>query len=144
MVVFSSLLGCTVCKHCLKGGFTVRESTKLRLATKLKVVCPSCGTIKSSWTSLCKKDSQAFEVNVHAIMAMKQIGKGQTALNNFWAAINVSYRGLILDAIVLSNHCLGCQTGPKPGDAAYDSWHQHHICQKNTDAKSQRMEVKAA
>lgn len=50
---------------------------------------------------------------------------------------------LILDAIVLSNHCLGCQTGPKPGDAAYDSWLQHPICQKNTDAKSGSMEVEA-
>lgn len=152
-------------------------------------------------------------------MAIKQIGKGQTALNDFWAAMNVSYRGLhhktfqkhlketfrkpeatalekfdadsataviktykemdpsfckditvmydgtwhkrghtshigvgsvidfftglILDAVVLSNHCLGCQTGPKPGDAAYESWQKHHICQKNTDAKSGSMEVEA-
>lgn len=46
--VFSSLLGCTVCKHCLKGGLTVRESTKLGLATKPEVLCPSCDIIESS------------------------------------------------------------------------------------------------
>ncbi|KAM7298916.1 uncharacterized protein ISCGN_019483 [Ixodes scapularis] len=34
--------------------------------------------------------------------------------------------------------------GPKPGDQGYDSWHMHHVCQKNTDAKSGRMEVEAA
>ncbi|XP_070391601.1 uncharacterized protein [Dermacentor albipictus] len=219
MDVFSSLLRCTVCRYCLEGGLTVRESTKLGLATKLEVVCPSCGTIESLWSSPRKKDTQAFEVNVRAMMAMKQIGKGQMALNDFWAAMNVSYRGLhhktfqkhlketfrepeahaldtfyansaaavisaykemdpsfckditvvydgtwhkrghtshigvgsvidfhtglILDAVVLSNHCLGCQTGPKPGDVAYDKWHQYHICQKNTDAKSGSMEVEA-
>ncbi|KAH7947439.1 hypothetical protein HPB52_011965 [Rhipicephalus sanguineus] len=220
MNIFSIVLNFTVCKQCLKGGMTVQESTKLGLATKLEVVCSSCGTIDKLWTSPRKQDSQAFDVNVRAIAAMKQIGKGQTALNDFWAAMNVSYRGLhhktfqkrlketfrkpeataldkfyaesatavittykkmdptfskdvtvvydgtwhkcghtshigvgavidfytglILDAVVLSNHCLGCQTGPKPGDAAYESWQEHHVCQKNTDAKSGGMEVEAA
>ncbi|KAM7293101.1 uncharacterized protein ISCGN_026231 [Ixodes scapularis] len=54
------------------------------------------------------------------------------------------HTGLILDAVVLSNLCLGCQIGPKPGDQNYHTWHQHHICQKNTDAKSGQMEVEAA
>ncbi|KAH7981702.1 hypothetical protein HPB52_000727 [Rhipicephalus sanguineus] len=219
MNIFNIVLNFTVCKQCLKGGVTVRESTKLGLATRLEVVCSSCGTIDKLWTSPRKQDSQAFDINVRAIAAMKQIGKGQTALNDFWAAMNVSYRGLhhktfqkhlketfrkpeataldkfyaesatvvittykkmdptfskdvtvvydctwhkrghtshigvgavifytglILDAVVLSNHCLGCQTGPKPGDAAYESWHEHHVCQKNTDAKSGGMEVEAA
>lgn len=219
MNIFNVVLSRTVCKECLKGAMTVRESTKLGLATKLEVVCASCGTVDKLWTSPRKKDTQAFDVNVRAIMAIKQIGKGQTALNDFWAAMNVSYRGLhhktfqkhlketfrkpeatalekfyadsataviktykemdpsfckditvvydgtwhkrghtshigvgsvidfftglILDAVVLSNHCLGCQTGPKPGDAAYESWQKHHICQKNTDAKSGSMEVEA-
>lgn len=44
------------------------------------------------------------------------------------------YTGLILDAAVLSNHCLGCRTGPKPGDAAYGSLHEHCIRKKDTDA----------
>ncbi|KAH7947256.1 hypothetical protein HPB52_008997 [Rhipicephalus sanguineus] len=92
MNLFNIVLNFTVCKQCLKGGMTVRESTKLGLATKLEVVCSSCGTIDKLWTSPRKQDSQAFDVNVHAIAAMKQIGKGQTALNDFWAAMNVSYR----------------------------------------------------
>lgn len=35
----------------------------------------------------------AFE-NVRATMATKQTGKGKTALNDFWKAMNVSHRGL--------------------------------------------------
>ncbi|KAG0421407.1 hypothetical protein HPB47_002698 [Ixodes persulcatus] len=218
--VLSNLLCCTVCKHCLGTGLTVQEGTKLGLAAKLEVVCLHCGIIASSWTSPRQQDSRAFEVNIRSIMAIKQLGKGQTALNDFWAATNVPHRGLhhktfqehlkktfrepealcvekfyaesavavktackkmdpgfckditvvydgtwhkrgftshigvgsvieyhtglILDAVVLSNLCLGCQTGPKPGDQGYDSWHMHHVCQKNTDAKSGRMEVEAA
>ncbi|KAL1421800.1 hypothetical protein MTO96_022847 [Rhipicephalus appendiculatus] len=89
MNIFNIVLNFTVCKQRLKGGMTVRESTKLGLATKLEVVCSSCGTIDKLWTSPRKQDSQAFDVNVRAIVAMKQIGKGQTALNDFWAAMNV-------------------------------------------------------
>ncbi|CAN7988728.1 unnamed protein product [Ixodes hexagonus] len=224
--VLSNLLCCTVCKHCSGTGLTVQEGTKLGLAAKLEVVCPHCGILASSWTSPRQQDSRAFEVNIRSIMAIKQIGKGQTALNDFWAAMNVSHRGLhhktfqehlkktfrepealcmdkfyaesavavrtacqkmdqgfckditvvydgtwhkrghtshigvgsvieyhtvtilrdrlTLYTMVLSNLCLGCQTGPKPGDQGYDSWYMHHVCQKNTDAKSGRMEVEAA
>ncbi|KAH7975090.1 hypothetical protein HPB49_023506 [Dermacentor silvarum] len=49
-------------------------------------------------------------------------------------AIIEYHTGLILDAIVLSNQCLGCQVGPKPGDPGYASWQEHHVCQKNTDS----------
>lgn len=40
------------------------------------------------------EDSQAFDVNVCTIMAMKQIGKGRTALNNSWEVMNIPHRGL--------------------------------------------------
>lgn len=218
--VLNELLCCTVCKNCLESGLAIREGTQLGLALKLEVVCPRCGIIADSWSSPRQQDSRAFEVNIRAMMAVKQIGKGQTALNDLWAAMNVSHRGLhhktfqehlkntfkepeaqcleefysesasavktiykemdsgfhrdvtimydgtwhkrgytshigvgavieyhtglILDAVVLSNLCLGCQIGPKPGDQNYHTWHQHHICQKNTDAKSGQMEVEAA
>lgn len=220
MDVLNNLLAGTVCKHCHAAGLTVQEGTQLGLATMLRVTCPDCGTVASSWTSARQNEAMAFEVNIRAIMAAKQIGKGQTALNDFWAAMNVSHRGLhhktfqkhlkktfrdpetecmdkfyaesaaavkkvykemdpsfsrdvvvaydgtwhkrghtshigvgavieyhtglILDAVVLSNQCLGCQTGPKPEDEEYDSWLVNHVCQKNTDAKSGRMEVEAA
>ncbi|CAN7988270.1 unnamed protein product [Ixodes hexagonus] len=92
--VLSNLLCCTVCKHCSGTGLTVQEGTKLGLAAKLEVVCPHCGILASSWTSPRQQDSRAFEVNIRSIMAIKQIGKGQTALNDFWAAMNISHRGL--------------------------------------------------
>lgn len=54
------------------------------------------------------------------------------------------YTGLVLNCAVLSNRCHGCTLGPKEGDESYDSWKASHICQKNTDVKSGRMEVEAA
>ncbi|XP_077488230.1 uncharacterized protein LOC144099059 [Amblyomma americanum] len=220
MDTLSDLLSSTLCKHCLAPGLTVQEGAQLGQATKLELMCPHCGMVASSWNSQCQNKAMAFEVNIRAVMAMKQIGKGQTALNDFWATMNVSHRGLhhstfqkhlkktfrdreiqcidkfyaesaaavkevykemdpsfcrditvaydgtwhkrghtshigvgavieyhtglIMDAVVLSNQCLGCQVGPKPGDADYSSWHERHVFQKNTDAKSGRMEVDSA
>ncbi|XP_070379643.1 uncharacterized protein [Dermacentor albipictus] len=220
MCVFSHLLSKTLCQRCLSTGLTIQQGTQFGLATKLELVCPHCGIIANSWSSPRQNAGNAFEMNIRAIMAMKQIGKGQTAVNDFWAAMNVSHRGLhhktyqehlkktfrgpetqrmesfysesaaavkkvyqgmdpgftrditvvydgtwhkrghtshigvgavieyhtglILDAVVLSNQCLGCQTGPKPEDSEYSSWREQHICQRNTDAKSGRMEVEAA
>ncbi|XP_075554628.1 uncharacterized protein LOC142587468 [Dermacentor variabilis] len=220
MCVFGHLLSKTLCQRCLSTGLTIQQGTQFGLATKLELVCPHCGIIANSWSSPRQNAGNAFEVNIRAIMAMKQIGKGQTAVNDFWAAMNVSHRGLhhktyqehlkktfrgpetqrmesfysesaaavkkvyqgmdpgftrditvvydgtwhkrghtshigvgavieyhtglILDAVVLSNQCLGCQTGPKPEDSEYSSWREQHICQRNTDAKSGRMEVEAA
>ncbi|KAH7980882.1 hypothetical protein HPB49_019783 [Dermacentor silvarum] len=59
-------------------------------------------------------------------------------------AIIEYHTGLILNAIVLSNQCLGCQVGTKPGDPGYASWQEDHVCHKNTDSRSGRMEVEAA
>ncbi|XP_075742739.1 uncharacterized protein LOC142796312 [Rhipicephalus microplus] len=215
----SDMLSKTPCPRCLGTGMKVQGGTQLGLATKLELVSPHCGIVSSSWSSARQNESRAFDVNIRAITAMKQIGKGQTALNDFWATMNVSHRGLhhrtfqrhlkqfrepqqqtldkfyeesasavkkvykemdpsfckditvnydgtwhkrghtshigvgaiieyhtglILDAVVLSNQCLGCQVGPKPEDEGYASWLKHHVCQKNTDAKSGRMEVEAA
>ncbi|XP_075722123.1 uncharacterized protein LOC142765273 [Rhipicephalus microplus] len=219
MDALDDLLSRTPCHRCTAIGMKVRGGTQLGLATKLELVCLHCGVVSSSWSSSRQDDTKAFDVNVRAIMATKQIGKGHTALNDFWAAMNVSHRGLhhktfqkhlkkfrepqtqcienfyaesasavkatynemdqyfsrditvcydgtwhkrghtshigvgaiieyhtglILDAVVLSNQCLGCQVGPKPGDADYACWLKNHVCQKNTDSKSGRMEVEAA
>ncbi|KAG0432156.1 hypothetical protein HPB47_021100 [Ixodes persulcatus] len=54
------------------------------------------------------------------------------------------YTGLVLDSAVLSDFCLGCETGPKPGDATYQDWKEEHECQQNTTVKAGRMEVQAA
>ncbi|XP_077521463.1 uncharacterized protein LOC144132728 [Amblyomma americanum] len=54
------------------------------------------------------------------------------------------FTGLVLDFVVLSNFCAGCEQGPKEDDPTYPSWKQSHICQKNTSKKAGEMEVEAA
>ncbi|KAH9363325.1 hypothetical protein HPB48_006431 [Haemaphysalis longicornis] len=53
------------------------------------------------------------------------------------------FTGLVLDFIVLSNFCAGCERGPKVGDPAYQAWKDNHVCQKNTEKKAGEMEVEA-
>ncbi|XP_075547627.1 uncharacterized protein LOC142582108 [Dermacentor variabilis] len=54
------------------------------------------------------------------------------------------YTGLLHDCVVLSNRCHGCTLGPKENDEGCSEWKENHVCQKNTDANSSRMEVEAA
>lgn len=53
------------------------------------------------------------------------------------------FTGLVLDYVVLSNFCAGCERGPKVDDASYEEWKANHECQKNTDKKAGEMEVEA-
>lgn len=53
------------------------------------------------------------------------------------------FTGLVLDYVVFSNFCAGCERGPKEGDPSYNVWKQSHVCQKNTEKKSGEMEVQA-
>lgn len=52
------------------------------------------------------------------------------------------FTGYVLDYVVLSNFCLGCEVGPKPGSEFYEQWREAHRCQ-NTSSKSGQMEVEA-
>lgn len=52
--------------------------------------------------------------------------------------------GYVLDFVVLSNFCLGCEIGPKESDPAYQEWKDTHICQRNSSSKPGQMEVEAA
>lgn len=54
------------------------------------------------------------------------------------------FTGLVLDYVVLSNFCAGCERAPDKNDPAYQSWTESHVCQKNTDKKAGEMEVQAA
>lgn len=54
------------------------------------------------------------------------------------------FSGLVLDYVVLSNYCAGCESGPKEGDPSYETWAASHVCQKNTTKKAGEMEVEAA
>ncbi|XP_075732280.1 uncharacterized protein LOC119186949 [Rhipicephalus microplus] len=54
------------------------------------------------------------------------------------------FSGYVLDYVVLSNFCLGCEVGPKPCSEGYQEWKANHKCQKNTNSKAGQMEVEAA
>ncbi|XP_077503578.1 uncharacterized protein LOC144114016 [Amblyomma americanum] len=53
------------------------------------------------------------------------------------------FTGYVLDYVLLSNFCLGCETGPKLNTGGYELWRSHHECQKNTNCKAGQMEVEA-
>lgn len=94
MNIVNTLLCKTGCTSCSCSGVRIEQSTKLGPAVKLDLVCVHCGVVASAWSSSRQADSNAFEVNLRAMAAMKGIRKGQAALNDFWATMNVSHRGL--------------------------------------------------
>lgn len=51
---------------------------------------------------------------------------------------------VVIDYVVLSNFCAGCERGPKDDDPRYKAWKESHACQKNTSKKAGEMEVEAA
>ncbi|XP_077557147.1 uncharacterized protein LOC144172264 [Haemaphysalis longicornis] len=220
VAAINALLSKALCQQCLQPGLTVVPGTRHGLAVRMFLTCATCGAVANEWTSPRQEGSKIFDVNLRSMQAVKSIGKGATALNDFWSVMNVSHRGLdqktfqkhlkrvfrpagdaaaanvfsdavtavrdvytemevsftknvtvvydgtwmtrghtshigvgtviefytglVLDAVVLSNRCHGCALGPKQGDPGYDDWEKSHVCQKNTDAPSGRMEVEAA
>ncbi|XP_077517393.1 uncharacterized protein LOC144128162 [Amblyomma americanum] len=94
VAALNSLIGSTLCPTCQQPGLAVHRETELGLAVKMVLSCISCGTLQSEWSSQRKSGSRAFEVNIRAMQAIKSIGKGPTALNDFSATMNVSHRGL--------------------------------------------------
>ncbi|KAH9366722.1 hypothetical protein HPB48_008777 [Haemaphysalis longicornis] len=67
------------------------------LAVKLMIECANCGDIASTWSSPrasgCQKINP-FAVNVLAARAMQSTGNRQAALNDIFAAMNISHRGM--------------------------------------------------
>ncbi|XP_077501619.1 uncharacterized protein LOC144112676 [Amblyomma americanum] len=92
--VMNSMIGSLLCPKCSKKRLSLKHETKLGLAVKLVLSCGACGPIASHWSSKRKSEGRTFEVNIRAMQAIKTIGKGPTALNDFWATMNVSHRGL--------------------------------------------------
>lgn len=92
-------------------------------------------TYKEMDPSFCRDITVNYDGTWHKRGHTSHIGVG---------AVIEYHTGLILDAVVWSNQCLGCQLGPKPEDTGYASWLEQHVCPKNTDAKSGTMEVEAA
>ncbi|XP_077493058.1 uncharacterized protein LOC144104115 [Amblyomma americanum] len=218
----SSLLQVLRCETCNQPARIVRGDSDYGLAVKLIVVCDNCGDIATEWSSPRvdgSKTCNAFDVNLLATRIMVSTGNGQTAMNDIFAAMGVSHRGMhhktfqrhlkqslapaatqvaevamsqcaqkvatlyedlcfghrgniavsydgswmtrghsshlcvgavielfsgyVLDYVVLSNFCLGCEVGPKPDSEGYAEWKATHQCQKNSDSKAGHMEVEA-
>ncbi|XP_077539634.1 uncharacterized protein LOC144152273 [Haemaphysalis longicornis] len=84
-----------LCPVCMEKGLFVQHGAEFGLATKMELSCRSCGTkLHSQWSSGRIEGAKTFEVNIRSMQAMKGIGKGATALNDFWSTMNISKRGL--------------------------------------------------
>uniref|UniRef100_A0A1E1XP14 Putative kolobok-8 hm n=1 Tax=Amblyomma sculptum TaxID=1581419 RepID=A0A1E1XP14_AMBSC len=93
MGALNSLIGAALCPICRRPSLAVDRDTRLGLAVKMVLKC-SCGFISSEWSSQRKQGARAFDVNLRSVQAIRSIGKGPTSLNDFWAVMNVSHRGL--------------------------------------------------
>lgn len=89
----NSLLSKTLCHQCFQLAIELVPETRLGLAVKMTLRCSACGAAEAQWSSP-REGSRAFEVNLRSVQAIKSIGKGATALTDFWSVMNVSYRGL--------------------------------------------------
>lgn len=94
VAALNALLSETPCQQCLQPGLTVVPGTRHGLAVKMMLTCETCGVIAHEWSSPRKEGGRAFDVNLRAMQAIKSIGKGSTALTDFWSIMNVSHRGL--------------------------------------------------
>ncbi|XP_075533155.1 uncharacterized protein LOC142566189 [Dermacentor variabilis] len=94
VAALNALLSKTRCHQCFQPGIAVVPGTRLGLAVKMVLHCSACGTSETQWSSPREEGSRAFEVNLRSMQAIKSIGKGATALTDFWSVMNVSYRGL--------------------------------------------------
>lgn len=78
---------------CRRPSLAVDRDIRLGLEAKM-VLKYSCSAISSQWSSQRKQDARVFDVNLRSMQAIRSIGKGPTPLNDFWAVMNVSHRGL--------------------------------------------------
>ncbi|KAH7940641.1 hypothetical protein HPB49_002740 [Dermacentor silvarum] len=78
---------------CRRPSLAVDRDIRLRLEAKM-VLKYSCSAISSQWSSQRKQGARVFDVNLRSMQAIRSIGKGPTPLNDFWAVMNVSHRGL--------------------------------------------------
>lgn len=90
-----------------------------------------------------KETDPTFNNNIAVVYDGTWLTRGHTSHIGVGTVIEF-FTGLVLDCVVLLNRCHGCTLGPKEGDEGYDDWKASHVCQKNTDVNSGRMEVEAA
>lgn len=95
----NALLASTSCKCTICGGnLTVRKGERdFGLAVKFVAECAICGDNVQGWSSprvSGKAKLRPFVINILAERAMQSTGNGQTAMNDIFAAMNISERGM--------------------------------------------------
>lgn len=99
LTVVQEILGLMLCPGCGKKTVALsKDPTKdYGLCVKLVVECSTCEMRLERFSSpRVAGDARItpFEVNVRAMKAIQSIGKGATALSDFFAVMNISHRGL--------------------------------------------------
>lgn len=98
MSVLNQLFAHAKCGTCGAGTLTLTKAEKeYGLAVKLLLVCSTCKFKKQQFSSPRVAGAATitpFEVNMRAMKGIQTIGKGVTALADFCASMNLSYRGL--------------------------------------------------
>ncbi|CAN7950323.1 unnamed protein product [Ixodes hexagonus] len=94
IAAMNALLATTPCEQCLQPRLTVVPGTRHGLAAKMMLTCETCGAVANEWTSPRREGGRVFEANLRSMQAIKSIGKGSTALTDFWSIMNVCHRGL--------------------------------------------------
>ncbi|XP_077500045.1 uncharacterized protein LOC144110831 [Amblyomma americanum] len=92
----NELLECVKCKVCGGSVNISKGELEFGIAVKLPLNCEVCGQVKTTWSSPrvgTNTTCNPFEVNVLAARAAASTGNGQTALNDIFAALNISRRG---------------------------------------------------
>ncbi|KAH7960308.1 hypothetical protein HPB49_018599 [Dermacentor silvarum] len=101
LAVINTLFGIALCPECGTKTMTLSkaDSRDFGLCSKLVLSCRTCNLREERFSSpRVAGDAGAkitpFEVNLRAMKAMNSIGKGATALSDFFTAMNVSHRHL--------------------------------------------------
>ncbi|KAH8020610.1 hypothetical protein HPB51_002559 [Rhipicephalus microplus] len=95
--ILNAIMGALCCKACHGPATIVRGDRDYGLAVKVLVQCERCGKIANEWTSPRAngtKTCNPFEVNLLASRAMVATGNGQTKMNDIFATMGISHRGM--------------------------------------------------
>ncbi|KAH8032153.1 hypothetical protein HPB51_023297 [Rhipicephalus microplus] len=95
--ILNAIMGALCCKACHGPATIVRGDRDYGLAVKVLVQCERCGEIANEWTSPRAngtKTCNPFEVNLLASRAMVATGNGQTKMNDIFATMGISHRGM--------------------------------------------------
>jgi hypothetical protein len=118
--------------YILRGATTTQEDAFQEAAIAIRRIYSSVNTKPDDVLDICV----SFDWTWHK--------RGHSSHYGVGIAIEVE-SGLIIDAQVLSNFCVGCKRAPPPeSDPKFLDWKANHKCEKNHDGSANAMEVAAA